>query len=137
MSTTAIAPDLTQKTRELCQAIVELPNFTEIKQSVDAFMADELIKFKFQMVTQKSEILQAKQNSGAPISNDEIMAFQQIRDELMENPVAKNFLDAQQQLAQIQDSVVRHMTKTFELGRLPSAEDMDDGSCCSSGCGCH
>src|SRR5689334_12109038 len=91
MSNTAIAPDLSQKTRELCQAIVDLPNFAEIKERVDAFMGDELIKFKFQMVNQRGELLQTKQNGGVPISDDEIAAFNQMRDELMESPVARNF----------------------------------------------
>lgn len=137
MSATQTAPDLAQKTAELCQSIVDQPNFADLKKSVDAFMADELTKFKFQMVMQKSEILQAKQQAGQPISNDEIVAFQQIRDELMGNDVAKNFLDAQQEMTRIQDQVIKYLGKTFELGRVPSAEDLDDGSCCDSGCGCH
>ncbi len=138
MSATPTLPDVAEKARELCQAIVDQPNFTEVKQRIDAFMADELIKFKFQMVMQKSEILQAKQSQGAPISADEITAFQTMRDELMANDIAKNFLDAQQEMTRIQDQVMRFVQKTYELGRVPSAEDLDDGSCCSSsGCGCH
>ena len=137
MTATQQAPDLTQKTRDLCQAIVDLPNFTELKQSIDAFMADELVKFQFQMVSDRGNLLQMKQNSAAMIKDEEIAEFNKLRDELLANPVAKNFIDAQNEVARIQESVNKFLSKTFELGRAPSAADLDDGSCCSSGCGCH
>ena len=35
----------------------------------------------------------------------------------------------------IQESVMSYVTKTFELGRVPAAEDFDSGSC-GTGCGC-
>lgn len=137
MTATEQATDLTQKTRDLCQAIVDLPNFNELKQRIDAFMADELVKFQFQMVSDRGNLLQMKQNSAAMINDDEITEFNKMRDELMANPVAKNFLEAQNEVARIQESVNKYLSKTFELGRAPTAEDLDDGSCCSSGCGCH
>jgi hypothetical protein len=36
----------------------------------------------------------------------------------------------------IQDEVNQFVSKTFELGRVPSAEDLEGGSC-GPGCGCH
>src|ERR1051325_9741037 len=137
MTATDQATDLTQKTRDLCQAIVDLPNFSELKQRIDAFMADELVKFQFQMVSDRGSLLQMKQNSAAMINDEEIAEFNKLRDELMANPIAKNFLEAQNEVARIQESVNKYLSKTFELGRTPTAEDLDDGSCCSSGCGWH
>ena len=128
---------LTAKTRELCQAIIELPNFAQIKQGVDAFLADELVKYQFQMVSERGNLLQMKQNSSRPIDETEITEFNKMRDDLLVNPVAKNFIEAQNEMARIQESVTKLLGKTFELGRLPTDEDMNDGSCCDSGCGCH
>jgi hypothetical protein len=71
---------------------------------------------------------------GMPLSNDEILEFEKHRDALVNNPVAKGFLDAQQQMQTVQESVGQYVAKTFELGRLPSEEDF---SSCGSGCGCH
>jgi len=130
------AIELTQKTRDLCQSIVDLPNFPQLKERVAAFMADELIKFKFQMVTERGNLLQLKQNAGAELTDEEVNTFNQLREDLMASDVARNFLEAQQEVARIQDQVMRHLTLTFELGRVPSDEDVNDG-CCSSGCGCH
>ena len=125
-----------QKTRELCQAIVEQPEFQEMRKQVEAFLSDDTAKTQYQSVMEKGELLQHKQQMGAPLSNDEIMEFEKDRDALMNNPVARGFLDARQQMQKLQDSVGQSVAMTFELGRLPTEEDMGGGSC-GSGCGCH
>jgi cell fate (sporulation/competence/biofilm development) regulator YlbF (YheA/YmcA/DUF963 family) len=124
-----------QKTRELCQAIVDQPEFQQMRQRIDAFMGDEAAKLQYQVVMEKGEMLQHKQQMGAPLSNDEIVSFEKDRDALVNNPVARGFLDAQQQMHKVQESVGQYLSKTFELGRLPTEEDMNGG--CGSGCGCH
>ena len=70
-------------------------------------MADELLKFKFQMVNERSNLLQMKQQSGGEITNEEIAAFEVLRDEFLANEVAKNFLEAQQQMSKMQDQILR------------------------------
>jgi hypothetical protein len=55
---------------------------------------------------------------------------------LLGNPVARGFLDAQEELHEIQSSIHKHISKTIELGRLPVAADLEEGSC-GHGCGCH
>jgi len=35
----------------------------------------------------------------------------------------------------IQESINKYLSKTLELGRVPSTEDLAEGSC-GSGCGC-
>jgi cell fate (sporulation/competence/biofilm development) regulator YlbF (YheA/YmcA/DUF963 family) len=125
-----------QKTRELCETIVQQPEFQEIRSRIDAFMANEEAKSQYQRVIEKGESLQQKQQMGLPLSNEEITEFEGHRETLVSNPVAKGFLDAQNQMHKVQESVGQYVAKTFELGRIPSAEDFDSGSC-GSGCGCH
>jgi cell fate (sporulation/competence/biofilm development) regulator YlbF (YheA/YmcA/DUF963 family) len=125
-----------QKTRELCQAIVEQPEFQQMRRQIEAFMGDETAKSQYQTVIDKGEMLQHKQQMGAPLSNDEIGDFQKDRDALVSNPVARGFLDAQEQMHKVQESVGQYLSKTFELGRLPTEEDINGGGC-GSGCGCH
>ncbi|HKQ38371.1 MAG TPA: YlbF family regulator [Verrucomicrobiae bacterium] len=124
------------KTRELCQAIVDQPEFQEMRRQVEAFMGDDKAKTQYQTVMEKGELLQHKQNMGAPLSNDEIVEFEKERDALVNNPIARGFLDARQQMQKVQESVGQFVAMTFELGRLPTEEDMNGGSC-GSGCGCH
>ncbi|HTG44230.1 MAG TPA: YlbF family regulator [Verrucomicrobiae bacterium] len=133
MSQTIESPILAA-TKDLCRTIIEQPEFQSIRKQVDAFMADETAKSQYQVVVEKGEALQHKQQMGLPLSNDEISEFEQNRENLVNNPVAKGFLDAQQEMQKVQESVGQLVAKTFELGRIPSEEDL--GSC-GSGCGCH
>jgi len=125
-----------QKTRELCQAIVAAPEFQNIRRSVESFMSDAAAQLQYQNLSEKGRQLHMKQEQGLPLDGREIAAFDSEREAFFRNPVAKDFVDAQQQMHQMQEEVAHFVTKTFELGRVPSAEDMDGGSC-GHGCGCH
>ena len=125
-----------EKTKELCQTIVEQPEFKEIRRRIDSFMADDTAKMQYQQVAEKHEMLQHKQQMGATLNNDEVMAFEKDRQALESNPVARGFMEAQQQMHQFQQTVNQLMSKTFELGRIPTDDDLEGGSC-GSGCGCH
>jgi cell fate (sporulation/competence/biofilm development) regulator YlbF (YheA/YmcA/DUF963 family) len=84
---------------------------------------------------EKGDALQHKQHSGLPMDNNEIADFEKTRESLLNNPVAREFLDAQQQMHKIQESVMQYVGKTFELGRVPSQEDFSAGNCGPT-CGC-
>lgn len=127
---------LIQKTRELCQTIIDQPDFRQIRQRIETFLADESAKSQYQLVMEKGDALQQRQQFGMPVENDEIAEFEKNRDLLLNNPVAREFLEAQQQMQQMQESVMQYVGKTFELGRVPGADDLSSGSC-GSGCGCH
>lgn len=126
-----------QKTRELCQAILDRPDFPELRRKMDAFMNDEAAKFQYQMLNDRGQMLQSKQQQGLPLTDEEIAQFEALRDNFTQNPVATGFLDAQQEIQKIHDAVNQHLNKTFELGRVPTPEDFSSGCCSSSGCGCH
>lgn len=124
-----------QKTLDLCQAITEQPDFAAVKEKWDAFMHDEGLKFRYQQVNDLGNLLQMKQSHGLELKPEEIDQFENMRQELLNNPIAQGFLDAQQELAQLHQTVSRFLDKTFELGRRPEFEDVHDGSC--QDCGCH
>src|SRR5258708_9352120 len=125
-----------QKTRELCQPIVDQAEFQSVRRQVDTFLASEESKSLYQIVVEKGEALQQKQQMGMPLSNDEIDEFQKHRETLVNNPIAKAFLDAQQEMHKVQESVGQYVAKTLELGRIPTTDDLNGGSC-GHGCGCH
>ena len=133
MTTQTADSIIVQKTRELCKTIVEQPEFQSIRQRIDTFMADDAAKVQYQLVVEKGEMLQHKQQMGLPMTAEEISDFEKNRDALINNPVARDFLDAQQAMQKVQESVGQYFAKTFELGRTPSEEDFHG---CGSGCGC-
>jgi cell fate (sporulation/competence/biofilm development) regulator YlbF (YheA/YmcA/DUF963 family) len=125
-----------EKTQELCATIVAQPEMLSIRKRIDAFMADATAKGQYETVLSKGNALHEKQHRGQPLDGTEIADFEKHRDTLLQNPVAKSFLDAQEEMHELQSSIQKYVTKTFELGRVPTAEDLDEGSC-GHGCGCH
>jgi cell fate (sporulation/competence/biofilm development) regulator YlbF (YheA/YmcA/DUF963 family) len=125
-----------RKTKELCQTILDQPNMQSIRQRIDAFMGDDKTRSQYDGLMAKGQELQQKQQMSMPLSGEEINAFEQQRDALLNNPVARGFLDAQEELHSVQESIHTLVNKTIELGRIPTEEDLSGGSC-GHGCGCH
>jgi len=126
---------LIQKTRDLCQTIVDQPEFHQMRLRIETFLTNDLAQKQYQLVMEKGDALQQKQQFGVPLDQTEILEFEKNRELLLSNPVAREFLDAQQQMHQIQESVMQYVGKTFELGRVPTLEDFPSGGCGPS-CGC-
>ena len=124
-----------EKTLELCEVIVAQPEMVSIRKRIDAFIADPTARGQYEAVNSKGQALHQKQHSGEPLSGEEIADFEKHRDALLKNPVARGFLDAQEELHEMQNSIQKYVHKTFELGRVPTAEDLNEGSC-GHGCGC-
>jgi cell fate (sporulation/competence/biofilm development) regulator YlbF (YheA/YmcA/DUF963 family) len=135
-TTTQIDDAVRQKTVELCEAIIQQPQFQSIRQRVDSFMADAKAQQQYQSLTEKGRSLHEKQHQGLPLDGKEVAAFESERDRLLGNPIAKAFIDAQEEMHEMQEGVHKFIHKTFELGRLPVDADLEEGSC-GSGCGCH
>ena len=126
---------ITLKIRELCQAILDEPSLRTSRANIDTFMADDLAKAQYENVMSKGQSLQQKQHSGQALTPDEISSFEKDRDALLKNPVAVGFMNAQEELHNVHQSVTKHVSKTLELGRVPTEEDLEEGGC-GSGCGC-
>jgi hypothetical protein len=69
------------------------------------------------------------------MTGEEVTEFEKERETLLNNRVAKSFLEAQETMHDIESSVSQYVHKTFELGRVPTSDDFDSGSC-GEGCGC-
>lgn len=124
-----------EKTRQLCQTILEQPALATARRSVDAFMGDAKTRAQYEEVLSKGHDLQHRQQSGARLAPEEVAAFEQSRDQLLANPVACSFMEAQEQMRRVHHGVTEFVSKTLELGRLPAAEDFHS-ECCGEGGGC-
>ena len=136
METTIEETDIIRRTKELCQAILDQPAMPSIRERVDAFMADENTRGQYDSLMTKGQALQQKQQLSMPLTGEEIADFEQHREALLNNPVARGFMDAQEELHQVQESIHQYVSKTLELGHVPTEEEMQGGSC-GHGCGCH
>ncbi len=129
------------KTRELCQTILDQPAMKTARQRIDAFLDDEPTRQQYQSLVNKGQELQQKQQNAVALSNEEIAQFEQERDALLENAVAKGFLDAQEEIHEMQHTIHKFVSKSLDLGRLPNADDLQGGhgghGCDGQGgCGC-
>jgi cell fate (sporulation/competence/biofilm development) regulator YlbF (YheA/YmcA/DUF963 family) len=124
------------KTNELCEAILEQLKAGGVRQRIDTFLADTTARGQYESLMSQGQSLQEKQHGGQTLEPAEIAAFEKDRDALLKNPVASGFLDAQEEMHDLQHAVQKFVAKTIELGRLPVAEDLAEGSC-GHGCGCH
>jgi cell fate (sporulation/competence/biofilm development) regulator YlbF (YheA/YmcA/DUF963 family) len=134
MSAIAQDPTVLQKTQDLCNTILNQPTMLNMRKQIDAFMGDENSRSQYEAVMHKGRALHEKQHQSLPLSGEEITDFESSRDALLANPVAKGFLDAQEELHGLRDSIQDYVSKTIELGRLPKAEDFESG-CCGGGGG--
>ncbi|MBB23538.1 MAG: hypothetical protein CMN04_11750 [Roseibacillus sp.] len=126
------------KTKELCAAIADDPEYRSMMEKVERFMEDDAAKLQFQSVQERSQELGQKQQSGLELSVGEVEDFETAREALMSNTVAREFMDAQQSLQSVQSAIGKYVGITLELGRVPAEEDLADqeGCCNEGGCGC-
>ena len=131
-----MTPIIKAKTQELCETIIAQPEMIAIRKRIDTFMADDGARTQYETLMSKGQALQEKQHHGQALEPAEISAFEKDRESLLGNAVARGFLDAQEELHDMQHCIQKHISKTIELGRIPVAADLEEGSC-GSGCGCH
>ena len=139
MQTTTADSVIIQKTRELCEAILQQPEFQNIRRRIDSFMSNEKARTQFDALNEKGEFLHHKQHQGVQLTKAEIADFEKDRDAALGNPAIKDFLEAQREMHNLQETVGNYVGKTFELGRVPQAEDLEShggGGCGDHGCGC-
>lgn len=136
MQTTTQESVIDQKTRELCQAILDQPNIRSARQRIETFVADEKARTQYEGLMAKGQALQQKQQRSQQLTGEEIGAFEKERETLLSNPVARGFLEAQEEMHSVHQSINQLVSKTLELGRIPTEEDFESEGGCGSGCGC-
>lgn len=126
-----------QKTKELCETILGEPGIRSARERIESFIGDEKARAQYEGLMAKGQALQQKQQRSQPLTGEEISEFEKERDALLSNPVARGFLEAQEEMHSVHQSVNQYLSKALELGRLPTDEDLggEEGSC-GHGCGC-
>jgi cell fate (sporulation/competence/biofilm development) regulator YlbF (YheA/YmcA/DUF963 family) len=126
---------ITDKTRELCQAILDQPEMRAARQRIQTFVADDKARAQYEGLMAKGQTLQQKQQS-SQLTAEEISAFEKDREALLGNPVARGFIEAQEEMHHVHQSINQFVSKTLELGRLPTEADFEEEGGCGDGCGC-
>ncbi len=125
-----------EKTRELCECIVEDAVFTSAQGKIEAFLGDDDAKTLYRDWQQQAEMLHQKHHQGEEASPEELAELKAREEKVMSHPVGADFVAAEDTMNRLFQSVTRMVQKTLQNGEVPSPEEMEE--CCgNSGCGCH
>lgn len=126
-----------EKTKELCQVILEQPAYQDMKRTIEAFLADAAVRAQYNALCDLQDELQQKHHQGVDITEAEAGEFQRQEAMFLQNPIAQDFIEAQRAMQKIEATVRSYIRKTFELGRLPTSADISSCSCGGTSCNCH
>ncbi len=147
MSDTAVESSLIAKTLDLCFEIANDPAYLALQGRIERFLDDDAARLQYQGVHERGEQLHQKQHAGLELGASEIREFEAAREALLKNDVAREFLEAQHEMEHMQKEISKYISLTFELGHVPSPEELAEacgnggGGCCGGGgggggCGC-
>ena len=124
------------KTLELCSALTQDPEFPALFQKVERYLADVGAQFQLNQFQEVNQLLQHKHSMGAELTGEEINHYEGLRQVVLGSEVIREFVEAQEKIQALQDGIHRFLSKTFQLGRVPVAEDFFEETC-TSDCGHH
>lgn len=122
-----------EKTKELCQTLLDQPPFKELTQLIDNFAANEQATMQYNQLVEKQRYLQQKQQNGLQLTQQEVEDFKREEAKLYENQYIRQFIYAQNQFEKVYSTVNKYVVKSIELNRLPTEQELKEKS---SGCGC-
>jgi cell fate (sporulation/competence/biofilm development) regulator YlbF (YheA/YmcA/DUF963 family) len=136
MSTATLAASVTEKTIELCQSILDDPGFAASQEKIEAFLADGEARAAYAAWQAKGQELHSLSHQGLALSPEDLAEFDRLQAAVDGNPVASDFMAAEDEMNTLFASVTKRVQKTFQLGRLPADTDLEDSGCCGGGGGC-
>ncbi|MCZ7591679.1 MAG: YlbF family regulator [Kiritimatiellae bacterium] len=102
-----------EKTKELCQTILDQPAYQDMKRTIEEFLADDAVRGQYNALCDLQDELQHKHHHGVDITEAEAIEFQRQEAMFLENPVAQAFIDAQRAMQKIEATVGAYIRKTF------------------------
>jgi cell fate (sporulation/competence/biofilm development) regulator YlbF (YheA/YmcA/DUF963 family) len=126
----------------LCRALLEQPDLKRARAAVEAFAANEQATGVYRDLVELRNELHHRQFNGQKPSPEEIARYESLRKQFLDMPEALPFVEAQQEISKVQETVAQYVGLTFQLGRVPREEDLEQEGCCGGsggggGCGCH
>lgn len=140
MSTLLEQSAVEDKAIDLCQAILDDPDFAEARRKIDTFLGDQNAQDAYKAWQGKAQELHQMSHEGLQPNNDDLAQFETLKAAVQNNDTAANFVAAEDRLNSIFGSVTKRIQKTLQLGKLPAEEDLVESGCCGGsgggGCGC-
>ena len=140
MSNTSLSPELVKLTSELANAFAQSQKVVSARARIGLFYQNPEATDLFRKVNEYGETLRSKSMEGMPPSEEEFAAFDRLRQDVLDNPICKGFLEARQELDELLATVNQYLCIAVEKGCAPTDEEVADSMnqqvSCSCGGGC-
>ena len=141
MATTSLTPELVTLTRALADAFAQSQKVISARARVGLFYQNAEATDLFRKVNEYGEELREKHLAGMPPSEDEIAKFDKLRQDVIDNPLCKGFLEARQELDTLLSTVNQYLCLAIDKGCAPTDEEVaasmsEQMSACSCGGHC-
>ena len=141
MANTSLTPELVKLVSELAAAFAQSQKVVSAKARIGLFYQNPEATDTFRKVSEYGETLRNKHMEGMPPSEEEIAEFDKLRQNVIDNPLCKGFLEARQELDTLLSEVNQYLVMSIEKGAAPTDEEVAEAmtqqmSSCSCGGGC-
>ena len=142
MANTSLTPDLVAAVSELASVFAQSQKVVSAKARIGLFYQSPEASDLFRKVSEYGEELRNKHMAGMAPSEEELAKFDQMRQDVVANPLCSGFLEARQQLEELLSTVNQYLCLAIDKGAAPSDEEVaaamnQQMSACSCGGGCH
>lgn len=141
MATTSLSPELVTLTRALADAFAQSQKVVSARARVGLFYQNPEATDLFRKVNEYGEELREKHLAGMPPSEEEISKFDKMRQDVVDNPLCRGFLEARQELDNLLSTVNQYLCLAIDKGSAPTDEEVAESmaeqmSACSCGGHC-
>ena len=133
--TPSTSNDYKEAAKELCRALLEDEKLKGVFASIDTFMGNDVSKELFSQMQVKGEELQTKQQAGIELTAGEVEEYNKLREKMLDDPTAKAFVEAQESIQSVHQTIGSWISLVFENGRMPTEEEF--AGHCGPQCGCN
>ena len=91
-------PTIDTKSRELCQFIVDQPEFAAARGHIEAFLENAEAQAVYRAWQEKGQELQRMSHEGLQPNDDDIKQMEALRETVMKNEIASDFAEAESQM---------------------------------------
>lgn len=141
MANTSLTPELVKLSTELAAAFAKNQKVISAKARIGLFYQNPDATDLFRKVNEYGEKLRNKSMDGMPPSEEEISKFDELRRNVVDNPLCNGFLESRQMLDEMLSTVNQYLVMAIEHGCAPTDEEvaaaMSREVSCSCGGSCH
>ncbi len=142
MANTSLTPELIRLVTELAEAFAQSQKVVAARARIGLFYQNAEATDLFRKVSEYGEELRNKHMAGMPPTEEEMSRFDTLRQNVVDNPLCKGFLESRQTLDDMLGTVNQYLCLAIDKGSAPTDEEVaaaltQQMSACSCGGGCH